>query len=71
MKKYRIFSLVTDAIYIFTVEKNRTVAKQCFLGNFVTGIFEHKVLSEVFVKNNATHVVKSTSNIMTSLFDLA
>ena len=25
----------------------------------------------IFVKNNATHVVTSTSNIMTSLFDLA
>ena len=39
VKKYRIFSLVTDTIYIFTVEKNRTVAKQGFLGNFVTENF--------------------------------
>ena len=32
-------SLVTDTIYIFTVEYNRTVAKQGFLGNVVTEIF--------------------------------
>ena len=35
-EKYRIFSLVTDTIYIFTV------AKQGLLGNFVTGIFLSK-----------------------------
>ena len=33
VKKYHIFSLVTDTIYIFTV------AKQGFLDNFGTGIF--------------------------------
>ena len=43
MKKYRIFSLVTDTIYIFTV------AKQGFLDNFGTGIFYQKVLGEGYL----------------------
>ena len=43
VKKYRIFSLVTDTIYIFTV------AKRGFLGNFGTGIFYQKVLSEGYM----------------------
>ena len=30
---------MTDTIYIFTVEYNRTVALQGFLGNFVAEIF--------------------------------
>ena len=36
-EKIRIFSLVTDTIYIFTV------AKQGFLGNFMTGTFFKRV----------------------------
>ena len=43
VKKYRIFSLVTDTIYIFTV------AKQGFFCNFGTGIFYQKVLSEGYL----------------------
>ena len=43
MKKYGIFSQVTDTIYIFTV------AKQGFLGNFGNGIFYQKVLSEGYL----------------------
>ena len=43
VKKYRIFSLVTDTIYIFTV------AKQGFLGNFGPGIFYQKLLSEDYL----------------------
>ena len=69
MSKFGSFTVffpgVTDKIYIFAV------AKQGFLGNFGTGIYHQKVLREIFVRNNATHVVTSTSNIMTSLFDLA
>ena len=42
-KKYRIFSLVTDTIYIFTL------AKQGILDNFGTGIFYQKVLSEGYL----------------------
>ena len=43
VKKYSIFSLVTDTIYIFTV------AKQGFLGIFGTGLFYQKVLSEGYL----------------------
>ena len=56
-EKMSYFSLVTDMIYIFTA------VKQGFLGNFESGIFYQKVLSKIFVRNKATHVVTSTSNI--------
>ena len=65
VKKYRIFSLVTDTIYIFTV------AKQGFLGNFGTGtVFKR------FYKKDVCHKLRYAccdvkTSIMTSLFDLA
>ena len=43
VKKYCIFSIVADTIYIFTV------AKQGFLSNFGTEIFYRKVLSEEYL----------------------
>ena len=43
MKKYGIFSLVTDTIYIFTV------AKEGFLGNLGAEVFYQKVLSEGYL----------------------
>ena len=46
VKKYRLFSLVTDTIYIFTV------AKQGFLGNFGTGIFYQKGLCEGYTPSS-------------------
>ena len=60
MKKYGIFSLVTDTIYIFTI------VKQGDFGNFGTCILTRRM----FVRNNAAYVLTSTSNIMTSLFGL-
>ena len=57
---------MTDTIYIFTV------AKLGSLGNFGPGNIFQKVLIEIYLlEKNATHVVTSISNIITSLFDLA
>ena len=65
-KKIVFFPLVTDTIYIFTV------AKLGSLGNFGPGNIFQKVLIEIYLlEKNATHVVTSISNIITSLFDLA
>ena len=50
VKKYCIFSLVTDMIYIFTV------AKQGFLGNFGTKTFFKKVLSEGYLSEIELHM---------------
>ena len=50
-KKYRIFSLVTDTIYMFTV------AKQGFLGSFGTEIFYLKVLSEGYLSEITLHML--------------
>ena len=51
VKKYRIFSLVTDTIYIFAV------AKQGFFDKFGTGIFFKRLTRRLFVSHNTTHVV--------------
>ena len=56
---------MTDPIYIFTV------VKQGVFGSFGTGILFKSFTRRILVINDATHVVKSTSNIMTSLFGVA
>ena len=44
MKKSRIFSLVTNTIYIFTV------TKRGFLGNLGTGVLSEGYLSEITLR---------------------
>ena len=61
VKKYRIFSLVTYTIYIFTV------AKQWFLGNFGTGTvhFSKYFTRRMFVRNYACCDVNIKDNDVT------
>ena len=56
---------MADTIYIFTVASQGVFWQFCDWYTFSKGFTRRR-----FVRNNATHVVMSVSNIMTSLFDV-
>ena len=64
-KKYGIFSLVTDTIYIFTV------GKEGFLGNVRSGIFYQKVLSEVYLSEIMLQTILLVTILTSILWILA